>query len=88
MASSMVKNICDNWDSIRNKCCSVGTKVGLRMMIAMLAASGMCGWLLWLWMDLAVGFVIGSFSFWTLGRWDNPLFSGLSLSHGTCNTKV
>jgi hypothetical protein len=39
-------------------------------------------------MDLAAGFAFGSFSSWTLGRWDNPLYDGLYLSHEICNTKV
>jgi hypothetical protein len=28
---------------ILNECCGVGTKAGLRMMIAMVDANGMCG---------------------------------------------
>jgi hypothetical protein len=43
MAGSMAKDICDSWVDIRNECCGVGMKVGLRMMIAMLDDSGMCG---------------------------------------------
>jgi hypothetical protein len=43
MASSMATDICGNWIGIQNECWNVGTKVGLRMMIAMLDASGMCG---------------------------------------------
>jgi hypothetical protein len=39
-------------------------------------------------MDLAIHFASVSFSFWTLGRWDNPLSDGLYLSRETCNTEV
>jgi hypothetical protein len=39
-------------------------------------------------MGLAVGFAFELFSFWTLGRWDSPLYDGLYLSRKTCNTKV
>jgi hypothetical protein len=39
-------------------------------------------------MDLAVGFVFGSFSFWTRGIWDNPSSDGLCLAHGTCSAEV
>jgi hypothetical protein len=39
----MMKDICDSWFGIRNECCGVGMKVGLRMMIAMLDAGGICG---------------------------------------------
>jgi hypothetical protein len=46
-----------------------------------------CGWI-WLWMDLVVLFAFGTFSFWTLRRWDNPSFDGLYLSYETCNTEV
>jgi hypothetical protein len=42
-AGSMAKDICDSWVGIRNGCCGVGMKVGLRMMITMLDVSGMCG---------------------------------------------
>jgi hypothetical protein len=43
MVGSMAKDICDSWVGIQNGSCGVGTKVGWRMMIAMLDASGMCG---------------------------------------------
>jgi hypothetical protein len=43
MTSSMVKDICDSWVAIRNEYFGVCMKVGLRIMIAMLDASGMCG---------------------------------------------
>jgi hypothetical protein len=43
MAGSMVKDICGNWIGIRNECWGVGTKVSLKMIIAMLDASGICG---------------------------------------------
>jgi hypothetical protein len=38
----MAKGICDNWVGIQSECCGVGMKVGLRMMIVMLDASGTC----------------------------------------------
>jgi hypothetical protein len=38
-----VKDICDSWVDIQNGCCGIGTTVGLRMMIVMLDASGICG---------------------------------------------
>jgi hypothetical protein len=40
-----------------------------------------------MWKDLAVGCAFGSFSFWTLGRWDSPLSDGLYLSRETYNTE-
>jgi hypothetical protein len=43
MAGSMTKDIGDSWVGIQNECYGVGTEVGLRMMIMMLDASGMCG---------------------------------------------
>jgi hypothetical protein len=39
-------------------------------------------------MDLAIGFAFGSFLFWTLGRWDNPLSDGLYLSCEIRNTEI
>jgi hypothetical protein len=30
----------------------------------------------------------GSFSFWTAGKWGNPLSCDLYRSRGTCNTEV
>jgi hypothetical protein len=88
MAGSKAKGIYGNWIGIQNLCWSVGTKVGVMMMIAMLGASGMYGCLLWLWPDLVVGCAFESFSSWIIGRWDNPLFVGLCLSHGACNREV
>jgi hypothetical protein len=41
-----------------------------------------------MWKDLAVGCAFGSFSFWTLGRCDSPLFDGMYLSHEIYNTEV
>jgi hypothetical protein len=41
---------------------SVGTNVGVMMIIAMLEASGMYGLLLWLWRDSVVGCAFDSFS--------------------------
>jgi hypothetical protein len=43
MAGSMVKDICGNWIGIQNECWGVSMKVGLRMIIAMFDASGICG---------------------------------------------
>jgi hypothetical protein len=43
MAGNMVKDICDSLIGIQNECCDAGTKVGLRMMIAMVDANVMCG---------------------------------------------
>jgi hypothetical protein len=43
MASITAMDICDSWDGIWNECCGVGTKTGLRMMIAMVDANGICG---------------------------------------------
>jgi hypothetical protein len=43
MAGSMTKDICDSWVGIRNECCGVDMKVGLRMIIVMLDASEMYG---------------------------------------------
>jgi hypothetical protein len=73
MVGNMVKGICGNWIGIQNRCWSVGTKVDVRMMIAMLGASGMCGWFLWLWRYRVVGSVFGSFSSWTPRKCVNPL---------------
>jgi hypothetical protein len=39
-------------------------------------------------MDLAVHFAFGSFSFWTLRRWDNHSSDCLFLARGTCNVEV
>jgi hypothetical protein len=43
MAGSRVNGICGNWIRIRNGCWSVGTKVGVMIMIVMLGVSGMYG---------------------------------------------
>jgi hypothetical protein len=43
MANSIAKVICGNWILIQNECWSVGTKIGVRMMITMLDASEMYG---------------------------------------------
>jgi hypothetical protein len=43
MAGNMAKDICDSLVGIQNECCDIGTKVGLRMMIKMVDANGMCG---------------------------------------------
>jgi hypothetical protein len=86
MAGSKVKGICGNWIGIQNVCQSVGTKVGVMMTITMLDASGMYGQLFWLWRDSVVDCAFESFSSWILGRWGNPLFDGMCLSHETCNT--
>jgi hypothetical protein len=42
MAGNMAKEICGSLVGIQNECCSVGMKVGFRMMIAMVDANGMC----------------------------------------------
>jgi hypothetical protein len=88
MANSMAKDICASWVGIQSECYDVSTKASLRMRIVMVDANGMCGQLLWLWMDLGVGIVFGSFYFWTQGIWDNPSSNGLCLAHGTCNTEL
>jgi hypothetical protein len=43
VAGNMAKDICGSLVGIRNDCCGVGMKAGLRMMIAMVDANGMCG---------------------------------------------
>jgi hypothetical protein len=43
MVGNMAKGIYGSWLGILNESWSVGTKVDLRMMIAMFRASGMCG---------------------------------------------
>jgi hypothetical protein len=43
MAGNMMKDICGSWVGIRNECYITGTKAGLRMMIAMDDANGVCG---------------------------------------------
>jgi hypothetical protein len=42
MASNITKGICGSWISILRGSWGAGTKVGLRRMIVMLGASGMC----------------------------------------------
>jgi hypothetical protein len=88
MAGSKAKCIYGNWIDIRNGCWSVGTKVGVMMMIAMLGVSGMYGSLLWLLRDSMVGCAFESFSSWILRRWDNPLSDGMCLSRKTWNSEV
>jgi hypothetical protein len=43
MVDNMAKGICDSWIGILNENWSASMMVGLRMMIAMVGASGMCG---------------------------------------------
>jgi hypothetical protein len=43
MGGNTTKDICDSRVGIRNMCCVVGVRAGLRMTIMMVDVSGMCG---------------------------------------------